>query len=474
MEPSNGPTYLEELESGIAGLSLTGPVSNPASARLPPRSQSTNKKRRLATNRGFGNPVRGASFLVTPTNSPSKFQPELGSTPVTEPATEVQLVTSSSLYSSRQLPPHPPFSPSVIHQNPTLFPSIQQPSLLKRATVISPRITVEEASLDWDNYDDSPSFNPSLEQQGTQSQYLNLSSCLREIQGITGLEDIQKVTLVNTSESSLSTDSLPILHQQNPQSQSIMSTQQSQARILENMKVCVEEMMEDFSATDVRKGNLDEVPKMLEEISKARSEFRNSARDYKQSYSLATSSIEWLNKSVSTLNQQVKDHAHSIWTKVEQVQTSSGATPAPPPTSHVPASSHSREDMDYKRKIYRDQLLYLTEALLLPDDEDSVEEHWKEKTESDVCSAMRELSNWQKSVQNLSRSFREYERMVQQFGDVSNLEFVSDSEDFENIRIKVKEVSIAVKNEDQRRNLQSLLPTKSEKVKYPNFSGDSG
>ena len=59
-------------------------------------------------------------------------------------------------------------------------------------------------------------------------------------------------------------------------------------------------------------------------------------------------------------------------------------------------------------------------------------------------------------------------------GHQSDSNFLSDSEDFEDVRNKVKQVILAVKAEDQSRNLQSLLPSKSEKVKYPNFSGEPG
>ena len=38
----------------------------------------------------------------------------------------------------------------------------------------------------------------------------------------------------------------------------------------------------------------------------------------------------------------------------------------------------------------------------------------------------------------------------------------------------MKEVSIASKAEDHKRNLQTLMPLKSEKVKYPTFSGEAG
>ena len=87
---------------------------------------------------------------------------------------------------------------------------------------------------------------------------------------------------------------------------------------------------------------------------------------------------------------------------------------------------------------------------------------------------MRELSNWQKSVERLSKSFRDFEKEVQKTGSLSDPSFIEDQGEFERIRVKVKEVTMAVRNEDQKRNLQSLLPAKTEKVKYPSFSGDSG
>ena len=392
MEPSRGTTPLSELESGIAGLRLTEPVSNPP--KLPPRAPSANKKRRLETTRGLGSPSRGASYFVTPANTPSKFYHSL----------DLPLYQHQR-HSLNQAPPcmevdsylliNQPFSPGVIQQNYLLLQSVPQPSIGIRTSVISPRVTVEQASLDWDNYSDSPSYRPSSEQQGSDLNHLNLSSCIREIQGITGLEDIKKVTLVDTSESSLSTNSLSVPHHPEVQINYTMSSLQTEARVLENMTVCLQEMMEDFTADDVRRGNLEEVPKMLEEISKARTEFRSKVREYKQTYSLATSSIAWLDESVATVNQQVKAHAYSIWEKVEQVQPGPAPAPVPVqvqvPTAQAP-SNHTRDDIEYKRKIYRDQLLYLTEALSLPDDDDSVEEYWKDKTESDVCSAMQELT----------------------------------------------------------------------------------
>ena len=468
------------LESDLAGLEIRDSAHPPAAQGFSlPKSTST-KKRRLATTRGFG----GGSYTNTPDNSPTRFNPEFRSTPVPPPFPS----------SSRRLPPHPPLSPSDIHLNPFLNLSLSdqgaaglRPSVIAprqgaglRPTVISPRITVEQPSLDWDNYSDSPSYRPSL---GTDAQNLRVADCLREVQGITGLEDIQKVTLVDTSVSSLSSPGGAPFQPSPQQTFIAMSQEQSRdARVLENMKLCIEEMLEDFTADDVREGNIDEAPNILGEISKARLNFRNAAREYKQTYVVSgtDSAVEWLDSSIATLNQDIKTHAHSIWARMEVVKaglrSASVQVPAGPAAATVPPpSSQSHDDLEYKRKLYRDNFLFLTESLSLPDEDDqSVSDYWGEQVESEVCSAMQKLSDWQKGVEKLSKAFREYERAVSKFGDPGSAAFQSDSEDFETLRIKVKEVTIAVKVEDQKRNLQTLMPQKSEKVKYPTFSGDVG
>ena len=331
--------------------------------------------------------------------------------------------------------------------------------------MISPRLPEQEVSLDWDNYNELPSFK-NIGRQPTQLQFSNL-------QGVTGLEEINKVTLVDTSVSSLSSSSSTPNMFSNNSLQQQKFTEESQLRVLLNMSKCVEEMMEDFTAEDVRKGNIDEVPKVLEEISKARTEFRNAVREYKQSFNLPESTVLNIDNSITAINQSVRTHAHSIWAKVEQLQASSGSG-----NTHTSAisevNSYTRDDTEYKRYLFRDQLLYLTESLNLPDNDDPVASHWKSKSESDVCRAMQELNYWQKAVEKLSRNFREYERAAQLSGFQSNSTFISDNEDFEGLRVKVKEVTLAVQEEDRRRNLQSLLPNKTEKVKYPCFSGEPG
>ena len=435
----------------------TGPVlrsnkQGQPSGRLPPRPKSSQPKRRLATSRGFVNNTRGVHDYITPNSSP--FRPNAGSTPTIKQDLDKELNKEYIL---------PGFLNSDhLATRPVNLPIVRQPLTSIRTSVISPKLTVSEASLDWDTYSEAPEFAVS----NNPPEPLNYS----ELQGISGLEEVRKVTLVNTSESSLSMEGLPLNPKQNWGFQPPEMDTQSRIRQLQNMAVCVEDQMTDFTPDDVRLGNLEEVPKRLEEISKGRAEFRNAVRDFKQTVSVQPSDASYLDNSVSALNTAVRNHAHSIWEKVERVKVTSH--------SNSTASSHvnqARDDTDYKRKLFRDQLLYLTESLDLPDDdEEQIAVYWATKSESDVSNAMHKLNSWQKSLEKLSKAFRDYERAIQQFSSEADPNFISDNEDFESMRIKFKEVMLSVRKEDERRNLQSLLPSKSEKVKYPFFAGDIG
>ena len=458
VEPARVDAKSTSVDSVV--ISVTPCSTDLGQVKLPPRSIPNHSKRRLATTRGFQNLNSGASFNKTPENSPSRlFRPTIKSTPSSE--------QSPYLGIKNYLPDHPPISPGVIQENPYHFPVVVQPLGIE-TSVISPQLSGPEQSLDWDHYSETPRFSPIQTHQEDSNNYLNLPG--ETLHGITGIEDIRKITLVETSESSLSTDNMSFF--QPKQSQSYAASKDSQIRALNNMVQCVEERMEDFTDNDVRRGNLADIPKLLEEISNARTEFRNYVREFKQTCNPTESEVTYLDKAVNTLNQAVKDHAHKIWSKVETLQSA-------PTSSSVQRSGNSQplvteDEVNFKRKLYCDQLLYLRESLILPDDDQNVSEYWKEMAENEVSSAMHDISNWQRSVEKLSKLFREYERALQQSGKQSSFDFLSDNEDFEQIRNQVKEVTLAVKTEDQSRNLQSLLPLKSEKVKYPSFSGDPG
>ena len=86
---------------------------------------------------------------------------------------------------------------------------------------------------------------------------------------------------------------------------------------------------------------------------------------------------------------------------------------------------------------------------------------------------MRKHSEWEKSLVSISKTFREYEMLAKQYGNNAD-ELDNNTEDYLVIRNKVKEVILAVQHEDDRRNLQTLQSSKSDKVVYPTFSGEAG
>ena len=145
MEPSQfGPTTTNV--SGTTSSISQNIVSD--QSRLPPHSRTSHSKRRLATTRGFRNisPSRGSSYLITPTNSPlSEFRPGAESTPSCD-------ILQYPAINNVNLPIDQTLSPGVIHFNPSHQPVVGQPLRGIETSVISPRISVQEASLDWDHF----------------------------------------------------------------------------------------------------------------------------------------------------------------------------------------------------------------------------------------------------------------------------------------------------------------------------------
>ena len=272
MESEDNSTDL--LAAELTGLNLEDPpeVSGPAvSQPLQPLGVSVRSKRRLATTRGFDNSGivnPDNQKLVTPSNSPNKFLPVAGSTPLTPRRTlEDRLLGISQRgvhlpppppRSSARLPPLPPRRSPL----PPPIPPHPKPVTSIRVSVITPSVTPEQ-SLDWDNYSDSPSYRPSLGEQI--SDRLKTAACLQEI-GDLGLDEIQKITLVSTSESSFSSvsvnTSMSRFQQQQPGQMDPQSRAQLQQEIqdegsrLNSMHQEVLDMMDDYTVDDVNQGNL--------------------------------------------------------------------------------------------------------------------------------------------------------------------------------------------------------------------------
>ena len=153
----------ELLAAELSGLNPENPpatVSGPAVDQpLQPLGVSVRSRRRLATTRGFDNSgiVKPSDKkLVTPSNSPSKFLPVAGSTPLTPRRTlEDRLLGISASQRDSQLPPPPrssvrlpPLPPR--RSLPPPIPPHPKPVTSIKVSVITPTVTFEQ-SLDWEN-----------------------------------------------------------------------------------------------------------------------------------------------------------------------------------------------------------------------------------------------------------------------------------------------------------------------------------
>ena len=428
-----------------------------------------NKKKRLAYTRGFGvarsfggtTPSEVNSF-ITPQNSPTKFQPPEKSTPADD---NLLADPVHNLRNRRILPPRPP-SP---------LPGVSSIGV----SVISPNPysqTSQDQSLDWDNFIYSVPSNADLN--------LGLPNIADGLDGL-NLVPNNTIQIVNTSESSLSvssfTKSMSVFNNQQPDQMDSVTRSLIQQEMTErsnaiaNLVDDFNDMLEDFTVDDVNRGNVQFVKEKLDEISGARGKARKAIREYQNLYGSYGDQDNRLSGLVSSMNSKVREHANSIWARVEELQQPESDRQR---SRHRTLSSHEREQSEgklsyeAKKSEFTDQVRLLKDSLNLPD-VDSISDHWAEQTNSEVSKAMRKLSDWDKSLIRISTIFRQYEKLSKQFGEGA-LDRDAVLEEFISLRNKVKEVSITVQKEDEQRNLQTLVPNKSKKIKYPTFSGDPG
>ena len=437
-----------------------------------------NKKKRLATTRGFGTassfggtaPSEVNSF-ITPQNSPSKFLPQVKSTP----ANDLLTVPDLSSNRKRNLPPRPP-SPlpgvssigvSVISPNP--YPHSQGS---------------QDQSLEWDNF--------------VYSLPTNLDSTFVVNDTIEGVQNINlvpnnSIPIVDTSESSLSvssfTKSMSVFQIQTPDQMDSATRELIQREMTEksdNIAVLIEDfndMLEDFTVADVNRGNAQFVKEKLDNIANARNKTRKAIREYQGLYGTIGDQEGRLAGVITSMNERVRSHANLIWERVAELDSVRVPQPGTGERhSRRTYSTHGHDDdsrqaegklaYEAKKSEFMDQLRLLRDSLNLPD-VDTIAEHWSSQSNSEVSKAMRKLTDWDKSLVRISSIFRQYEKLSKQFGeDAEDREAVL--EEFVSLRNQVKDVSSTVQMEDDERNLQTLAPNKSEKVKYPTFSGDPG
>ena len=491
-------TVSQALSDSVQGLNISSKRGSSNSALLPP-----SRPRRFAVTRGFDN--QGILQLNKSRDSlPVHFLPAAGSTPLSSPQrlANKKLIGISSLnrYTSEQ----EKISSSLPPRRPNSVPLIPLPGTkskdLARPTVITP-VGTPDTSLDWDNYFNTPTYGPSL---GSHRQDTVEPSS--EAHLITNF----KITLVPTSESSLSASSeasmsrftVDPIHMDNTTRAQLQQEMNNKSKELMSLHQNVLDLIDDYAVDDICSGNADRVDMRLKEVSDARAEFRSAVRNYKELYGEYGDSENRLESLLTSINQSVRDHSRRIWEKVSQIcppmsqyekeslalqkeqfeqqkkfQQEQLTEQRTRSSSHRSGNVEDRQNYgirscEGKRMLYRDQLRFLKESLCLPDYE-SIEDHWKQQTEADIRKAMRKVDNWEKSLITLSKSFRDYEVLSRQYEDNTE-EFEQDEQDYIEIRNKLKEVVIAVQSEDEKRNLQTLEHAKSDKVSYPSFNGDAG
>ena len=99
-----------------------------------------------------------------------------------------------------------------------------------------------------------------------------------------------------------------------------------------------------------------------------------------------------------------------------------------------------------------------------------MEEDWENTDNSTVSQAMRLINSWQNQMNEVERKYREFENDSKEYSFPQNKVDPIDAE-YTRIREKFDQTKKAVQAQDRERGLFTMEPTKTEKVKFPTFSG---
>ena len=99
-----------------------------------------------------------------------------------------------------------------------------------------------------------------------------------------------------------------------------------------------------------------------------------------------------------------------------------------------------------------------------------MEENWEETDNSTVSQAMRLINSWQNQMNQVERTYREFENDAKEYSFPQDKVEPIDAE-YTRIREKFDNIKKAVQFQDRERGLFTMEPTKTEKVTFPTFSG---
>ena len=240
----------------------------------------------------------------------------------------------------------------------------------------------------------------------------------------------------------------------------------------------VEAKIKQFNASFVSVSTLPIIGDRLKEIRDLYDETNSTFFKFEAVYADSTS-IGSLRKLVEGLGTNIATNETAVMVEVAKLYPDSGITEdKSSAVAHTESKTSRSIDCQCKRDEFYDQvsLLSISSGLDLANPETELEDDdlkavCEKKTDSEISKLMRESKTWSKSLLDVSRVFRAYEKLAKESGEDEE-ELLSNKTVFESLSTRIVGLETAVSAEDVRRNLYTLDNNKSEKVKYPTFSGD--
>ena len=139
---------------------------------------------------------------------------------------------------------------------------------------------------------------------------------------------------------------------------------------------------------------------------------------------------------------------------------------------------YASAECETKKSEFFDQIQFLSTSsgldLANPESElpkEDLAAKLEKESNTKISKLMRESKSWSKSLSDLSRIFRAYERAAKDSNE-DREEFESNEAVFDTTKERLTTLKEVIIDEDERRNLFTLDNVKHEKVKFPTFSGD--
>ena len=293
---------------------------------------------------------------------------------------------------------------------------------------------------------------------------------------------INKIPVVSTPSSTVSSVfSSPIM------SDNQSKQAEAEQEMRHTKRLLVREINE-FTVDDVCASRLPVLEKDLSDIKKLKNEYQDLIEDYIDQYIKESDSElcdRWRNE-ITIVGKLVKDHARLIRDKKEELFPTQLLSAVDKRTLEIQEETLKlkQKSLDEKQKLETSkQNEKLEESRLAAETEANLvlgecsvlgdimpDKEWKDLDDNEISEAVRNIAKWQDQMLRIERSYKNYENMAlkHKFSD-EKIEAVKST--FEEIKAKYEANCEALKEEDSDRGLFTLEPSRTDIIKYPNFSG---